>query len=39
MAAFERTKDRTYLDNQARRDAARRAGRDPDSAAPPPPQG
>ncbi len=39
MAAFERTKDRTYLDNQARRDAARRAGRDPDGAAPPPPQG
>ncbi len=39
MAAFERTKDRAWLDNQARRDAARRAGRDPDGAAPPPPQG
>ena len=39
MAAFERTKDRTFLDNQARRDAARRAGRDADGAAPPPPQG
>ena len=38
MAAFERTKDRTYLDNQARRDAARRAGRDPDAFAPPPPR-
>lgn len=37
MAAFERTKDRIYLDNQARRDAARRAGRPPDIAAPPPP--
>ena len=39
MAAFERTKDRAWLDNQARRDAARRAGRDPDAVAPPPPQG
>ena len=39
MAAFLRTRDQTYLDNQARRDVARRAGQDPDAVAPPPPRG
>jgi heat shock protein HtpX len=37
MAAFMRTNDRSWMDNQAKREAARRAGRDPDEAAPPPP--
>jgi heat shock protein HtpX len=38
MAAFARTNDGTYMDNLAKREAARRAGRDPDAAAPPPPR-
>jgi heat shock protein HtpX len=38
MAAFMRTNDRSYMDNQAKREAARRAGQDPDAAAPPPPR-
>lgn len=37
MAAFARTGDALYMDNFARREAARRAGQDPDLAAPPPP--
>jgi heat shock protein HtpX len=37
MAAFARTNDGTYMDNLAKREAARRAGQDPDAAAPPPP--
>jgi heat shock protein HtpX len=37
MAAFMRTNDRSWMDNQAKREEARRAGRDPDEAAPPPP--
>ena len=38
IAAFARTNDGTYMDNLAKREAARRAGRDPASAAPPPPR-
>ncbi len=37
MAAFARTNDAIYMDNFAKREAARRAGQDPDLAAPPPP--
>jgi heat shock protein HtpX len=37
IAAFNRTNDSTYMKNQAKREKARRAGLDPDSAAPPPP--
>jgi heat shock protein HtpX len=37
MAAYMRTNDRGWMDNQAKREEARRAGRDPDEAAPPPP--
>ncbi|MCZ8150660.1 MAG: M48 family metalloprotease [Roseomonas sp.] len=39
VEAFLRSRNLTYMDNQARRDAARRAGQDPDAAAPPPPRG
>jgi heat shock protein HtpX len=39
MAAFMRTNDRSFMDNLAKRDAARREGRDPDEAAPAPPRG
>jgi heat shock protein HtpX len=37
MAAFMRTNDRSFMDNQAKREKARRAGENPDAAAPPPP--
>jgi len=37
MAAFARTGDAIYMDHFAKRDAARKAGQDPDQAAPPPP--
>jgi heat shock protein HtpX len=37
IAAFTRTNDSSYMENQAKREKARRAGLDPDSAAPPPP--
>jgi heat shock protein HtpX len=39
VEAFLRSRNLTYMDNQARRDAARRAGQDPDAVAPPPPRG
>lgn len=39
VAAFLRTRDRRFMDNQALREAARRDGRNPDDAAPPPPRG
>jgi heat shock protein HtpX len=39
VEAFLRSRNLTYMDNQVRRDAARRAGQDPDAAAPPPPRG
>ncbi|WP_237213949.1 M48 family metalloprotease [Falsiroseomonas oryziterrae] len=38
MAAFARTNNAVYMDNLAKRTAARRAGLDPDAAAPPPPR-
>jgi heat shock protein HtpX len=37
IAAFARTNDSTFMENQAKREKARRAGLDPDGAAPPPP--
>jgi heat shock protein HtpX len=37
IAAFARTNDGSFMQNQAKREKARRAGLDPDSAAPPPP--
>ena len=37
MAAFARTGDAIYMDHFAKREAARKAGQDPDQAAPPPP--
>jgi heat shock protein HtpX len=38
MAAFARSNDPSFMRNQAARETARRAGRDPDTAAPPPPR-
>jgi heat shock protein HtpX len=38
IAAFARTQDSRVMENQAAREKARRAGLDPDSAAPPPPR-
>jgi hypothetical protein len=38
MAAFVRTGNAAYMDHLARREAARREGKDPDLAAPPPPR-
>jgi heat shock protein HtpX len=37
IAAFARSNDSTVMENQAKREKARRAGLDPDGAAPPPP--
>ncbi len=37
MMHFARTQDPTIMENQAKRDKARRAGKNPDEAAPPPP--
>lgn len=39
MAAFARTLDPQIMKNQAKREEARRDGRNPDEAAPPPPRG
>ncbi len=37
IAAFARTNDSSFMQNQAKREKARRSGLDPDTAAPPPP--
>jgi heat shock protein HtpX len=37
IAAFQRTKDRRFMEDIAKREAARRGGGNPDQAAPPPP--
>ena len=38
MAAFLSTQDKSFMENQAKREEARSAGRNPDDAAPPPPR-